>query len=69
MAEISEWADSETELRLGEDTAIFEADDAFDGEAVGDAEGLLGLTELEETLEAEDDTLLVAAFDETVDER
>jgi hypothetical protein len=59
---------------LGEDTAIFEAEDAFDGEAVGDAAGLLGLTELEETLKAEDDTLLGAtlldaAFDETADMR
>jgi hypothetical protein len=59
---------------LGEDTAIFETEDAFDGEAVGDAEGLLGLTELDETLEAEDDfllgaTLLDAALDETADER
>jgi hypothetical protein len=66
-------ADFETELRLGEDTAIFDAED-FEGEAVGDAEGLLDLMELEETLEAEDDallgaTLLDAAFDKTAEER
>lgn len=67
-------ADFETELRLGEDTAIFDAEDAFEGEAVGDAEGLLDLMELEETLAAEDDalleaTLLDAAFDKTAEER
>ena len=67
-------ADFETELRFGEDTAIFEADDAFDGEAVGDAEGLLGFTELDVGLAAADDTLLevallVEGFDETADER
>jgi hypothetical protein len=73
FAEIWEWADLETELRLGEDTAIFEADDAFDGEAVGDADDLLDFTALDVDLAAADDTLLEAAllvdtFDETADE-
>jgi hypothetical protein len=72
FAEIWEWADFETELRLGEDTAIFEADDAFDGEAVGDADGLLGFTELDVGLAAAEETLLEAALlvdtvDRTVD--
>lgn len=67
-------ADFETELRFGEDTAIFEADGALNGKAVGDAEGLLGFTELEVGLAAADDTLLeatllVEGFDETADER
>ena len=67
-------ADFEIELRFGEDTAIFEADDALDGEAVGDAEGLLGFKEFEVGLAAADDTLLEATllfegFDETADER
>jgi hypothetical protein len=58
---------------LGEDTAIFEADDAFDGEAVGDADDLLDFTALDVDLAAADDTLLEAAllvdtFDETADE-
>ena len=74
LAEIWEWADFETELRFGEDTAILEADDAFDGEAVGDADGLLGFTELDVGLAAAEETLLEAAllvntFDETADER
>jgi hypothetical protein len=73
FAEIWDWADFETELRLGEDTAIFEADDAFDGEAVGDPEGLLGFRALDMDLAAADDTLLEASllvdtFDETADE-
>ena len=59
---------------MGEDTGILEAEDAFDGEAVGDAEGLLGFTELELGLAAAaEEALLEAAlltdtFDETADE-
>jgi len=63
---------------LGEDTGIFEAEDAFDGEAVGDAEGLLGFTELELGLAAAEEALLgealveaallVDTFDDTADE-
>lgn len=63
---------------MGEDTGIFEADDAFDGEAVGNAEGLLGFTELELGLAAAGEALLgwalleaallVDIFDETADE-
>ena len=63
---------------MGEDTGILEAEDAFDGEAVGDAEGLLGFTELELGLAAAEEALLeealveaallVDAFDETADE-
>jgi hypothetical protein len=67
-------ADFETELKLGEETAILEADDAFDGEAVGDADGLLDFTALDVGLVAVDDTLLEASllvdtFDRTADER
>jgi hypothetical protein len=67
-------ADFETELKLGEETAILEADDAFDGEAVGDADGLLDFTALDVGLAAVDDTFLEAAllaegFGETADER
>jgi hypothetical protein len=73
FAEIWDWADFETELRLGEEIAIFEADDAFDGGAVGDAEGLLDFTALDVGLAAADEALLGAAllvdsFDETADE-
>jgi hypothetical protein len=73
FAEIWDWADFETELRLGEEIAIFDAEDAFEGEAVGDAEGLLGFTALDMDLAAADNTLLEAAllvdtFDETADE-
>lgn len=49
--EISDLADFETELRLGVDTGIFVAD-GLDGDAVGEADGLLGFTELEAALEA-----------------
>ena len=74
LAEIWEWADLETELILGEETAILEADDVFDGEAVGDADGLLGSTELDVGLAPAEETLLEAAllvdtFDETAEER
>ena len=73
FAEIWDWTDFETELRLGEEIAIFDAEDAFEGEAVGDAEGLLGFTALDMDLAAADNTLLEAAllvdtFDETADE-
>jgi len=47
---------------LGEDTGILEAEDAFDGEAVGDAEGLLGFTELELGLAAAEEALLEEAL-------
>jgi len=74
LAEIWEWADLDTELRFGEETATLEADDAFDGEAVGDADGLLGFTGLDVGLVAAEEALLEAAllvdtFDETADER
>jgi hypothetical protein len=74
FAEIWDWADFETELRLGEEIAIFDAEDAFEGEAVGDAEGLLGFTALDVGLAAAEDTLLEAAllvdtFEATAEER
>lgn len=73
FAEIWDWADFETELRLGEEIAIFDAEDAFEGETVGDAEGLLGFTALDVGLAAVDEallkaSLLVDSFDETADE-
>jgi hypothetical protein len=74
FAEIWDWTDFETELRLGEEIAIFDAEDAFEGGAVGDAEGLLGFTALDVGLAAAEDTLLEAAllvdtFEATAEER
>jgi hypothetical protein len=63
--EISEWAVLDNELRLGEETGIFDAEEDLDGEAVGLVEGLLGVTELEEDLTAD----LLAAFDEIAETR
>jgi len=58
------------ELRFGEEIGIFEAD-AFEGDAVGEAEGLLGLTELEADLAAAllEIPLADDALEEAADER
>lgn len=61
------------ELRFGEEIGIFEAD-ASEGDAVGEAEGLLGLTELEADLAADTTALLELpladdALEEAADER
>lgn len=45
--EILDFPAAERELRLGEDTGIFEAEDSLDGDRVGEADALLDFAELE----------------------
>lgn len=45
--EILDFPASEIELRLGEDTGIFDAEDTLDGDGVGEADASLDFAELE----------------------